>query len=170
MPQDMLQPLFKPMPMNKQQAFKSLAVALLATAKDTLDEDGFNTIDIKKLTNAIPLFAESVPFEHLMQKPFLLHIVHGLKDDWTQQQLLMHVFLLSIFRRYDEGSKHPLEKGVLRQKILSLLPLFEKAMQEGCIPVEDYDKNADALAHFADESAEIQALSEALRAELHRYD
>ncbi len=150
--------------------FQKIAVAALATAKKDLSDVDFTRIDISQLKQVIPLLAESIPFEHLLDPSIIKHLNNGLANQQSNVSLLMRLFVLSIFKLYAQGTQHPLEKGIIRQKILSILPLFEKAAQSGKIPLDDYDKNADALAHFADDTGEIDALLKALQKELYRFD
>ena len=155
---------------ENNQLFQKIAVATLATAKKDCSDAEFSRISIEQLKGIIPLLAESIPFEHLLDMRMIKHLIDGLVNQASNESILMHLFVLSIHKYYREGSQHPLEKGVIRQKILSLLPRFEKYAQTGKIPLSAYDKNADALAHFADDTDEINTLINVLQKELTRFD
>ncbi|MCY4044640.1 MAG: hypothetical protein OXE99_06140 [Cellvibrionales bacterium] len=148
--------------------FNQLAIAIIGKAKTSLPDSEFEQIAIKRIPPLVPLLAESIAIEHLLDPLMLQHTIEGLVKHESQETLLMRLFTLSIFKYYSEGSQHPLEKGIIRQKILSILPYFEKAANQGKIPLAVYDKNADALAHFADDTDTVNALLIALKKELER--
>jgi hypothetical protein len=148
--------------------FKQLAIAILGKAKATLPDAEFNQIDIASIQPLIPVLSESIAIDHLLDPLMLQHIIEGLVKKETPETILVRLFTLSIFKYYAEGSQHPLEKGIIRQKVMSILPYFEKAANQGKIPLDIYDKNADALAHFADDTDAINALLIALKKELER--
>ena len=153
---------------KRSKQFKQLAIAIIGKAKATLPAAEFDQIDIATIQPLMPLLSESIAIEHLLDPLIMQHIIEGLVKKETPETILIRIFTLSIFKYYSEGSQHPLEKGIIRQKVLSILPYLEKAANQGKIPFVIYDKNADALAHFADDTDAINALLIALKQELER--
>ena len=153
-----------------EKTLKPLLINYIGIAKAELSDDAFNKLAIPQLQRYVFLLAECVPVEYLVDKALIRHGIHGLVQGWSIEQTVMHVFLLYVYKLYDRSSRHPLEKGVIRQQILGVLPIFEAATQNGLMALEAYDRNADALAHIADDTDELPALFEALGAEYERYN
>jgi hypothetical protein len=146
-----------------QQQLNVLLVSYIATAKDFLDEASFAAIDIPRLQKFCALIAECMSVEHLTDTTLARHGIEQLQEN-SVEEAVMHVFLLAIYCLSIEGS-HPLERGLIRQKIIGILPIFEQAVNKGLIKPEIYDRNADALLHIANNSDEIGAIHEALAKE-----
>ncbi len=151
------------------KTLRPLLINYIGMAKGELSDDDFGRMDIPTLQRYVFLLAECVPVEYLVDQNLIRHGFQGLVKGWSVEQTVMHVFLLYIFKLSDRSSKHPLEKGVIRQQILGVLPIFESATQKGLIDLTAYDKNADALAHVADDTAEVPSLFTALGEEYTRY-
>lgn len=152
---------------NKQQ-LQHIAIAMISLAKAELEEQTFSQLPIPAVQQFVLLIAESVPVNHLTDSTLLRHAVHQLAAGNRVEEVVMHVFTLSIFRMSSEGSNHPLERGIIKQKIIGILPIFENAVNQGLIQAECYDRNADALLHIAENSTEVPDILEALSNEYHR--
>lgn len=151
------------MPATSDKALlQNVAIAMISLAKSELSDEQFQQLSIPSIQHFVALLSEAIPINHLSDTLLLRHGIDQLSQDHSVEEALMHVFTLSIFRLSSEGSNHPLERGIIRQKIIGLLPICEKAMQQGLIRTEIYDKNADALAHIADSTGDVPELLEAL--------
>ena len=153
---------------DNQTLLKQLAIAVIGLAKQHYSDDDFAALDIGKLQQTMRLISECVPLPYSSDPKLLHHIADSLIRQYSPEETVMHVFLLYIFRLSSEGSNHPLERGVIRQQVIGLLPIFEAAVSKGLIRTDVYDKNADALAHIAENSGEVPDILEALSLEYHR--
>ncbi|HEY9034277.1 MAG TPA: hypothetical protein VIN71_10095 [Pseudomonadales bacterium] len=149
---------------------KKLAIAAIGLARSRYDETQFNHLDIGGLQQTLKLVSECVPLPYSADPLLLLHTVDCLLKQYNTEETVMHIFLLYIYRLVSEGSRHPLERGIVRQKIMGILPIFEQAQLNGLIRPAVYDRNADALAHIADDDNEVPALIDALAEEYRRLD
>lgn len=119
------------------------------------------TIEIPKLQQFLNLALECIRLEHLADKTLALHSIEQLQQHSIEQSL-MHVFLLSSFLLAKDASPHPLEQGIIKQKINGILPIFENAARKGLIDAGSYNKNADALLHISENTPEKDAILQAL--------
>lgn len=154
--------------MISQQQLQQVAIAMIAMAKAELTDEAFSRLHIPGIQQFVLLMAEATPVNHLTDTTLLRHALHQLANGTAVEETVMHVFTLSIYRMAAEGSNHPLERGIIRQKIIGILPIFESALNQGLITVENYDRNADALAHIAEDSEEKPVILQALAAEYAR--
>lgn len=153
-----------------QKTLTPLLISSIGIAKAELADDEFNKLDIPALQRYTFLLAECVPVEYLIDKNLVRHGIRGLISGWPVEQTVMHVFLLYIYRLSERSSEHPLEKGVIRQQILGVLPIFESATEKGLIALDAYDRNADALAHVADDTPEVPEIFNALAVEYSKHE
>lgn len=151
-----------------QQQLQQIAITMIALAKSELEEDTFAKLSIPDIQSFVVLMAECVPLEYISDQILLRHAIEHLSNDKSVEEAVMHVFILYIFRLTSEGSNHPLERGIIRQQIIGILPIFETAVNKGLISTEAYDKNADALSHIADTTGEVPEILEALSREYRR--
>ena len=150
---------------QSKEKLQKILIAYLALAKSELPEDDFNKVDIASLQRFLSLLAEALPLEYLLDPTLIRHGLDILVAKNKPEQAMMQVFVLYIYRKVSEGSNHPLEVGIIRQQILGILPMFETALNQGAIETQCYDRNADALAHIADSTAEVPDIIEALSRE-----
>lgn len=147
---------------------RQLLVVYVATGKERLAESDFAALDLHALQSYISKAHEAIPFERLMDRNLMLHALEKLSAGHTVEETLLHVFLLYIYLQNAEGSAHPLERGILKQKIQALIPIFARATEQGRIREEQFERNADALLHFAAQSEEVPELMLALQEEYER--
>jgi len=147
---------------------QSLLLNYLSIAHDQLGQKATENLGVNKFQRLLILMAETIELEYLMDKTIIHHALEQLQQSQKPEQAAMHCFVLYIYKLCITSSKHPLEEGVIKQKIINILPMFEKAVNQGLIDIENYDKNADALAHIADNSAEVPAILQALTQEYQR--
>lgn len=148
---------------------KSLLTGYLAVAKSELDDEDFNALQADRLPKYIGLVHEAVPIEALLDKSLVKHAIHSLAADNSVEETIMFTFMLSIYKLTSEGSGHPLEMGIIRQKINGILPVFERAKESGLIREELFSSNADLLLSVADQSEEMQAALQMLAAGYNKY-
>lgn len=151
-----------------QSLFNQIAISVISIAKSAYSDEQFQQLDIAQLQQTIPLLVECVPLEQLNSPVFLQHIADSLIHHHSVEETVMHGFMLSVYRLVDEGSEHPLERGIIKQKINGVLPIFEEACLKGLIRPDIYNKNADALVAIADNAADKREIIAALREEYER--
>lgn len=154
--------------MTTPALLNNLAIAVIGIAKKHYSEAQFQQLNIPALQKSLQLITECVPMEYCVDPLLLHHIADNHIQQHSSEETVMHSFLLYIYRLVSEGSQHPLERGIIKQKINGILPIFETGFNQGVIRADIYDKNADALAAIADNSADVPELLEALGAEYRR--
>lgn len=147
---------------------QALAIAHISLAKSELSDDDFSKLDIPALQKYVLLVSECLPLDYLGDQTLIRHAVEKLTQGHSVEEVVMLNFLLYISHLMHHSSKHPLERGIIRQKILGVLPKFELAVNKGLIHPHIYDKNADALAHIADYSGDVPAILDAIMEEYQR--
>ena len=150
-------------------ALQSLLIAYVATAKSELSTLDFQKIELNRLRNHLILLLECVPLSVLLNKVMIRHSLQQHIKGASSEENIMHSFVLYIFQLIQTGSNHPLERGIIRQKIQGILPVFAAASQRGLMVMETFEKNADALLQLADNRVENPALLAALAEEYNRY-
>ena len=76
---------------------------------------------------------EMVTIEVLADKSIMRHAIHSMAAENSVEETLMYTFMLHIFQLTHNSSRHPLEMGIIRQKIIGLLPIFAKARDKNLI-------------------------------------
>ena len=127
-----------------------LLVAHLGIAKSEFSEIEMEKIDPSKVQHYLNLVLEVVPIELLADKLLIKHALHCLVEEQTIVEIVLHIFMLAIYKQCSEGSNHPLEKGIVRQKIISLIPRFKAAFEQGLIRNSYFYPKRDALMSIAD--------------------
>lgn len=150
------------------QLFNQLAISIISIAKQHYSDEAFQQLSIPQLQQAIPLIVECVALDHLNDPVLLRHIADCLIQHYSVEETVMHSFLLYIYRQATLGSEHPLERGILKQKINGILPIFENACLKGLIRPDLYNKNADALVAIADNAADKYEILQAIGLEYAR--
>lgn len=135
---------------------KSLLVAYLAVAKSELDEQGFSRLQEGQLPRYIALVQEVLPFDMLSDKSIIKHAVCSLAGDDSVEETIMFSFMLSIYKLTTGGSGHPLEMGIIRQKINGILPAFATARDNSLIREDLFVSNEALLLSIADQSKDMQ--------------
>ena len=151
--------------MEYKAHLKTVLISYISVAAEMLGKDQVAQFDIPRYQHLVTLLAETVEAKFLMDKTLTRHAIEQMQLHDRPEQATMHCFVLYIQWLCEQSSKHPLEEGVIKQKIINILPMFELALSQNKIEVEAYDKNADALAHIADKTDEVPALLSALAQE-----
>ncbi len=154
--------------MQYKAQLNSLLLTYISVAAELLGEEKAKQLDINQYQRLMVLLAECIEVDHLMDKIMARHAIEQLNHSGKPEQAVMHCFVLYIYRLCELSSKHPLEEGIIKQKVINILPMFEKACNQGAINLEEYDKNADALANIADKTADVPALLQVLALEYQR--
>jgi hypothetical protein len=156
--------------MQYKAQLNNLLLTYVSIAAEMLGEEKAQQLNIGQYQRLMVLLAECIELEHLMDKVIARHAIEQLESYQKPEQAVMHCFVLYIYRLCALSSKHPLEEGIIKQKIINILPMFEQALNKGAIECDIYDKNADALACIADQSSELEPLINALANEYMRLD
>lgn len=154
--------------MEHQQQLHSLLIAYLAFAHEFLGEEEATNLNINTYQQLLVLLAECIEVNHLTDKTLALHAIEKLEEKHTPESTAMHCFMLYINRLCKESSKHPLEEGVIKQRIINIFPMFERAFQQKRIPQDVFLRNADALTHIAEKTSEAPAILDAINQEYQR--
>lgn len=154
--------------MTTPALLNNLAIAIIGIAKTQYTDEQFQQLSIPNLQQAVRLISECVPMEYLVDQRILHHTADHLIQGFSTEETVMHIFTLYIYRLVSEGSQHPLERGIVKQKINGILPVFETGFNKELIRAEIYDRNADALACIADNDPDMMELIEALGVEYRR--
>lgn len=154
--------------MQYKSQLNNLLLTYVSIAAELLGEEKARELNINEYQRLMVLLAECIEVDHLMDKVIARHAIEQLETSKKPEQAVMHCFVLYIYRLCQLSSKHPLEEGIIKQKIINILPMFEHALNKGAIDINVYDKNADALACIADQSTELSALHQALTDEYMR--
>ncbi len=152
-----------------QQQLHVLLTGYLSIAKSEMSDDTLAKIQPELLQKYLGLVSAAIPLNHLIDKPLIQHALHSLVDGSSVEETIMHVFMLHIFKLTQDGSGHPLERGIIKQNIMSLLPIFENAKDKKLIRDDSFSKNADALLHIAEQTTDMNDIMTALQKEYYRH-
>lgn len=147
---------------------QQLTITCIALAKEHYSDAEFARLDIQKLQQTLQLAQECIATENLVDVHLLRHITEQLILQNSVEETLMHSFVLFIYVLAAQGSDHPLERGIIKQKINGILPIFETGFNQGLIRADIYDKNADALAAIANNDSDKYDVLAALGEEYQR--
>lgn len=142
---------------------QQLLVGYLVTAKTELDDAGYEKVKAL-LPGYIAVANEMVTIEVLADRSLLRHAIHALAAGQCIEETLMYTFMLYIYRLAKNSTGHPLEMGIIRQKIIGLLPVFAKVRDKGMIRPEIYDTNEALMMSIADKTDEMAEALDTLAA------
>ena len=145
-----------------------LLVGYLVAAKTELDEASYQRV-YALLPGYIAVANEMVSAEVLADRAMLRHAVHSLAAGNSVEETLMFTFLLDIYRLMKAGTRHPLELGVIRQRITGLLPVFGRARDKGLIREEMYLSNEALVMKIADKAPDMEEALAMLGAGYEKY-
>lgn len=141
-----------------------LLVAYLAIGKEILEEDMLVCLEPAKVQQYLSLASEAIAMESLMDRKLVKQALLLLVAGVPVEETILEVFSLHIFLLCEKGSRHPLERGIIRQQIIGYLPLFAGAVEKKLIPESRYQFHADYLMAIADKTGEQESAMENLRA------
>lgn len=154
--------------MRYEAQLNSLLLSYVSIAAQMLGEEKAKALNIHQYQRLMVLLAECIDANHLIDTIIARHAIEQLEANNTPEQAAMHCFVLYIYRLCALSSQHPLEEGIIKQRIINILPMFEHAMNQGAIELSVYDKNADALAIIANQTSDMPVLLQALTEEYQR--
>lgn len=131
-----------------------LLVGYLANSKSELDNASFERVQ-SQLDDYLHSASNMVSIEVLVDKSIMRQAIHSLAAGNTIEETLMFTFMLYIYRLTKNSSGHPLETGIIRQKIIGLLPLFEKAAEQGLVRSDILESNKALLMCIADKTDDM---------------
>lgn len=145
-----------------------LLVGYLIAAKTELDEAQYEKVKAL-LPGYIAVANEMVTIEVLADKGILHHAIHAMAADNSVEETLMYTFMLHIYQLTHNSTKHPLEMGIIRQKIIGLLPIFAKAKDKGLIREDVFSSNEALMMSIADKTEDMPQALDILAAGYQRY-
>lgn len=151
-----------------QAHLKSLLVGYLAVAKSELNDEQFASVQTS-LPQYIGLVHEAMSLEALLDKSLVKQAVHSLAEGNSVEETIMYSFMLYVFTLADKSTGHPLEMGIIRQKIVGILPIFEKAKERGVIRDAVFESNESLLMSIADKTDDMPEALGLLRAGYSKY-
>lgn len=145
-----------------------LLVGYLVTAKTELDAAHYEAVK-EHLPGYLAVANEMVTIEVLADRSLLRHAIHAMAAGNSVEETLMYTFMLHIYCLTRNSTRHPLEMGIIRQKIVGLLPVFAKARDKGLIRGSVYDTNEALMMSIADKTDDMNEALETLAAGYARY-
>ena len=136
------------------QILQQLLVAYLAMGKSEFSDEQLAALQTGPLPRYLGLVSEVAPLEALVDKSLIRHALHSLAAGNSAEETVMYSFMLYVYTLLKSGKVHPLEMGIIRQKINGLLPIFESAKQQQLIRTEVFEYNAALLQAIADQTNE----------------
>lgn len=147
---------------------QQLLLGYLVAAKTQLDEKQYEAV-MALLPGYIALANEMVAIEVLVDRGIMLQAVHALAAGNSIEETLMYTFMLHVYLLMRNGTRHPLEMGIIRQKIIGLLPVFAKARDRDTIRQDIFSTNEALLMSIANKTDEMEEAVNILAAGYERY-
>ena len=145
-----------------------LLVGYLVTAKTELDDAGYDTVK-DLLPGYIAVANEMVTIEVLTDRSLLRHAIHAMAAGHSVEETLMYTFMLHIYCLTHNSTKHPLEMGIIRQKIIALLPIFAKARDKGLIRETVFSTNEALMMSIANKTDDMAEALDTLAVGYQKY-
>jgi len=146
----------------------TLLLGYLANAKEYYSEEQCEQLAKGPLQQFLILALEAISLEDMIDRNMIRHSLDQLLSDNSLEEAVLHAFLLHSYK-LSAVSSHPLERGVIKQKVDGIIPIFKRAYDKGLIRKEIFERNVDALLHIADNTGELPAIHEALQKEYLKY-
>ena len=153
---------------NSASLLQRLLVGYLVTAKTELDDAGYEKVK-DLLPGYIAVANEMVTIEVLADRSLLRHAIHAMAADHSVEETLMYTFMLHIYSLTHNSSKHPLEMGIIRQKIIALMPVFAKARDKGLIREAVFSSNEALMMSIANKTDDMAEALDTLAAGYQKY-
>ena len=134
---------------------QQLLIGYLVAAKTSLDDAQYETVK-NMLPSYLALANEMVTVEVLADRSIMQQAVHSLAAGNNIEETLMYTLMLHIYVLLRNGTRHPLEMGIIRQKIIGLLPVFNRAREKGFIRDEIFNSNESLLMSIADKTEDME--------------
>lgn len=145
-----------------------LLVGYLVAAKTELDDAQYEQVKAL-LPGYLAVANEMATIEVLAEKSIMRNAVHSLAAGNSVEETLMFTFMLDIYRLIRSGTRHPLEMGIVRQRIIGLLPVFAKARDKGLIRDDVYSSNEALMMSIADKTDDMPHALDMLASGYARY-
>lgn len=147
---------------------QQLLVGYLVAAKTSLDETQYETVK-GLLPGYIALANEMVTLDVLADRSIMQQAVHAMAAGNSVEETLMYTFMLHIYLLMRNGTRHPLEMGIIRQKIIGLLPVFNRAREKQLIRDDVFTSNESLLMSIADKTDDMEEAVNILAAGYQRF-
>lgn len=145
-----------------------LLVGYLITAKTELDDAGYEQVKAI-LPGYIAVANEMVTIDVLADRSLLRQAIHAMAAGHNVEETLMYTFALYIYTLTHKSTGHPLEMGIIRQKIIGLLSVFAKARDKGLIRADVYNSNEALVMSIADKTDDMVDALNTLAAGYEKY-
>jgi hypothetical protein len=145
-----------------------LLVGYLVAAKTELTDQQYEHVK-SLLPGYIAVANEMVTIEVLADKSIMRHAIHSMAAENSVEETLMYTFMLHIFQLTHNSTRHPLEMGIIRQKIIGLLPIFAKARDKNLIRADVFSSNESLMMSIADKTDDMPEALAMLEAGYKRY-
>ncbi len=153
---------------TSKSLLQRLLVGYLVTAKSTLDDASYEKVQAI-LPGYLQLANDMVTIEILADKAIVQQAIQALAAGNTVEETLMYTYMLYIYLLTHKSTGHPLEMGIIRQKIIGLLPRFENAAALGLLREDIYSSNAALLMSIADKTEQMAEALDTLAAGYAKY-
>lgn len=157
-----------------KEHLRSLLVGYLGIAKSDMEAGKLDDAAFERITQALPAYlyavVEAVALDSLVDKRLIRHAIASLAADNTNEETVMCTFMFYIYKLVSQGSRHPLEMGIVRQKVNGVLPILENAMNSGLIRAEVFESNASLLMSIADQREDMGEAMAILESGYIKYD
>lgn len=138
------------------ETLKQLLLSYIAIGKSSYSDNQLAALYNESLPRYLGLAGEAIPVEALIDKSLVKHALDSLIAANSPEETLMFSFMLYIYTLMKSGQVHPLEMGIVRQKINGLMPVFEKAMEQDSIRAEVFESNSSLLSAIAEQTENAQ--------------
>jgi hypothetical protein len=147
---------------------QQLLIGYLVAAKTQLDEATFNTVS-QQLPHYLSAANNMVTIDVLVDRSIMQQAIHSLVAGNSIEETLMYTFMLHIYLLTNNSTRHPLEMGIIRQKIIGLLPIFSRARDQQLMRDDVFLSNEALLMSIADKTEEMPEALNVLAAGYQRY-
>lgn len=154
--------------METATLLNKLAVAYAHRASTDLTAEQAE-LAIPKLPVFLAQANNMVSLEVLVDPAIVGQAVQSLGAGNSIEETLMFTFMLYVARLLKQSSGHPLEVGIIRQKIIGIVPMFEQAASNELIRDEIYQSNASLMMAIADKTEDAENALQTLLAGYERF-
>lgn len=126
-------------------------------------------ICIPQLPSFLSQANNMVSLEVLIDPAIVRQAVHSLGAGNNIEETLMFTFMLYIASLLQKTSGHPLEVGIIRQKIIGMVPMFAQAAEKQLIRADMFESNAAMLMAIADKTEDAESALQTLLAGYERF-
>lgn len=132
--------------------FKQLLIAYLAIGRSRYSDEQLEHLHKSILPQYLRLASEAIPLATLADRSLINQALDSLIAGNSVEETVMFSFMLYIYTLVKSGKIHPLELGVIRQKVNSLIPVFTKGVTQECIRRDIFEANLALLQAICEQT------------------